>query len=369
MELKKQPNQKLRYNILTIIIYAIGIILLAQLFNLQIVHGEEYRQTSNTRLTREATLKAARGNITDRSGNNLVTTKMGSNLELYKTKIDNQTLNQTILKIIELLEKNKDTYIDNLPITVEPYAFKQKEEQAQKKWKKENDIDENATAEHAFQKLKEKYDIQEQNLQKARKIMVVRYEITKNVFSNIKPITIAKNISNKSLNQIREQSSKFPGTAVNNEPIVTYPYGSLASHVLGYVGAINEQEYEQKKDTYSMNDQIGRSGIEYSLEEYLKGTDGIKQIDMSVDGSITEEYISQEPVAGANVALTIDANIQLAAEKALKENIQKIANGEYGEKSQAKAGAAIVMNVKTGEVLALASYPDYEPELFIKRNY
>ena len=247
MELKKQPNQKLRYNILTIIIYAIGIILLAQLFNLQIVHGEEYRQTSNTRLTREATLKAARGNITDRSGNNLVTTKMGSNLELYKTKIDNQTLNQTILKIIELLEKNKDTYIDNLPITVEPYAFKQKEEQAQKKWKKENDIDENATAEQAFQKLKEKYDIQEQNLQKARKIMVVRYEITKNVFSNIKPITIAKNISNKSLNQIREQSSKFPGTAVNNEPIVTYPYGSLASHVLGYVGAINEQEYEQKK--------------------------------------------------------------------------------------------------------------------------
>ena len=100
------------------LIYIVGIVLLLQLFNLQIVNGEEYRETSNTRLTRESSLKAARGNVTDRSGNKLVTTQIGYSLEIYKTKLDNNTFNQTILNLVELLEKNKDTYIDNFPITV-----------------------------------------------------------------------------------------------------------------------------------------------------------------------------------------------------------------------------------------------------------
>lgn len=165
-----------------ILTYIIGIILLMQLFNLQIVHGEEYRQTSNTRLTRESNLKAARGDLTDRTGNKLVTTRMGYTLELNKTKIDNQTLNKTILSLIELLEKNKDKYVDNLPITVEPYDFTYKEIESQKRWKKENNIDENMTAQEAFEKLKEKYGIQEEDNKKARKIMVVRYEITRNRF-------------------------------------------------------------------------------------------------------------------------------------------------------------------------------------------
>ena len=358
--------QMLRCHIIIIITYIVGTILLIQLFNLQIIHGGEYRQTSNTRLTRETSLKAARGDITDATGNKLVTTKTGFSLELYKTKIDNQTLNKSILRLIELLEKNEDSYIDNLPITVNPYKFTYDEEEAQKEWKEENNIDENATAEQAFNKLKEKYEIVEDDVQKARKIMAVRYEITNNAFSNIRPITISKNISYLSANQIKEQSGILPGAAVITEPILTYPYGSLASHILGYVGAISEEEYEQKKETYGINDVIGKEGIEYTMEEYLKGQDGIRQIDMSVDGTITEEYISKEAEAGCNVALTIDANLQKVTENALEKNIKKIANGGYGTKRDAKAGAAIVMNVKTGEILAMASYPNYEPELFIK---
>ena len=365
MEDKNTRNEKLRYNIITIMIYLVGVILLIQLFNLQVVHGEEYRETSNTRLSRESTLKAARGDITDALGNKLVTTKTGFSLELYKTKVDNQTFNTTILNLIELLEKNKDNYIDNLPITVEPYAFTSENEETQKQWKRENEIDENATAEEAFQKLKAKYEIQEEDPKKARKIMVVRYEITKNGFSNIKPVTIAKDISSTSVSQIKEQSNRFPGAAVITEPVVTYPYGSLASHILGYVSAISADEYETRKETYQMNDIIGKTGIQYTLEDYLKGQDGIRQIDMSIDGTITGEYITKEAVAGNNVTLTIDANLQKATEKILEENIQKLANGENGKKYDANAGAAIVMNVKTGEILALASYPDYEPELFM----
>lgn len=367
MQPKTDHNERIRYNLLTILIFVIGFILLAKLFNLQIIHGQEYLETSNTRLTRESTLKAARGDITDRSGNKLVTTTMGFSLELYKTKIDTQTLNTTILNLIYLLEENKDNYVDNLPIIVNPIAFKQKSEEEQKKWKKENEIDENATAEEAFEQLKEKYKIQTDNVEDARKIMTVRYETTIEGFSNIKPITISKNISRQSANQIKEQSDKFPGTSLVTEPVIEYPYGNLASHLLGYVGSINEEEYKANKSVYKMNDVIGRAGIQYTLEEYLKGQDGVKQIDMAVDGSITEEYISEEAIAGNNVTLTIDANLQKKVEAALESNIKKIANGAYDNKKyDCKAGAAVVMNVKNGEVLALASYPDYEPELFVK---
>ena len=226
-------------------------------------------------------------------------------------------------------------------------------------------IDENASAEEAFKKLKEKYDIQEDKEENARKIMTVRYETTIEGFSNIKPITISTDISRESANKIREQSDKFPGTSLVTEPVIQYPYKTLASHLLGYVGKINQEEYKANKDTYQMNDLIGREGIQYTLEEYLKGKDGVRQIDMAVDGTITEEYISKEAIAGNNVALTIDANLQKKVEDALEKNIKKIANGEIdNKKHNAKTGAAVVMNVKTGDVLAMASYPSYEPELF-----
>lgn len=335
-----------------------------QLFNLQIVNGEEYRQTSNTRLTRESTLKAARGDLTDRSGNKLVTTKIGYSLEIYKTKLDNKTFNQTILNLIELLEKNKDKYIDNFPITVSPYKYTLQGEEL-KEWKEENKIEQNATAEQAFAIFKEKYGIEEQDEKKARKIIAVRYEMTRNGISNIKPVTVSKNISSASVNQIEEQSAYFPGVAITKEPVVTYPYGSLASHILGYIGAISPEEYKTKKDKYDINDIIGKTGIEYTLEDYLKGEDGTKQVEMSVDGTITGEYTTKEAVKGADISLTIDANLQQKVEKALADNIKKIREGKYGKAYNAEGGAAIVMNVKTGEVLALASNPDYEPELYV----
>ena len=170
-----EPAQKLRYNIIIVITYIVGFVLLVQLFNLQIINGSQYRETSNTRLTRESTVKAARGNITDSSGNKLVTTKTGFSLELYKTKIDNDVFNNAIYNLIVLLENNKDKYNDNLPITVNPYAFTAKDEETQKSWKKEYGIDENATAEEAFNFLKKKYDIKQEDPEKARKIMKSYY--------------------------------------------------------------------------------------------------------------------------------------------------------------------------------------------------
>lgn len=355
---------KVRYNIILLSIYIIGIILLVQLFNLQIVKGQEYRKQSNTRLTRETTIKAARGNICDRNGNKLVSTKMEFNLELYKTKIDNKTLNQTILDMINILDKNEDTYIDNLPIKVEPFDFIGSDETIQS-WKKTNKMQEDLSAEECFYKLKQKYEIIQENVQDARKIMGVRYEISSKGYSSTKTVELAKNISRTSMLEISEQNSNFPGINIITVPTVVYNSGTLASHILGTVGKITQPELEEKTN-YDINDIIGKTGIQYVFEEYLRGKDGIKQIDMAVDGTVTDEYTEKEAVSGSDVILTIDANLQKVAEEALKEDIEKIASGGFAEKSNANAGAVVVMNVKSGEVLALASYPDYEPQLFVE---
>ena len=114
-----------------------------------------------------------------------------------------------------------------------------------------------------------------------------------------------------------------------------------------------------------MTDYIGKTGIELMFERFLRGENGLMQTDMSVDGTLTGEYITQEAIAGNDVILTIDANLQRAAETALAENIVRIREGGFGRAFRAIAGSAVVIDVRTGEVLAMASYPDFYPELFL----
>ena len=119
----KKANVNLRFNVLTVLVYIIGIVLIAQLFNLQIVHGAEYREESNTRLTRESTIEAARGSILDKTGTPLVSTTAHFSLEMYKTKVDDNTLNQDILNMISVLEKYQISYSDTFPISINPFFF------------------------------------------------------------------------------------------------------------------------------------------------------------------------------------------------------------------------------------------------------
>ena len=358
----KQDNN-VRFNIIILAVYFIGIILLVQLFNLQIIKGDEYREQSNTRLTRESILEAARGNICDRTGEKLVSSKTQFDLSIYKTKIDNKALNNSILNAIKILEKNSDSFQDNLPIKVEPFDFTIDSENL-KKWKESNKIKEDFSAEQCFNFFKQKYEIEEENVQTARKIMAIRYEISSHGYSSTKTVTIAKNISRSSMLEINEQNSMFPGMNIVTKPTVNYNLGTSASHVLGTIGKITEDELKGKENKYDINDVIGKTGVQYVFEDYLKGENGIKQIDMAVDGTVTDEYIVKEAIAGSDVILSIDANLQKKAEEALKNDINKIASGGYSEKSDAKSGACVVMNVNSGEILAMCSYPDYEPQLF-----
>ena len=358
---KKSIN--FRYNIATIFTYLIGIILIVQLFNLQIVHGAKYREESNTRLTRESVLEADRGEILDRSGNVLVSSSQKFNLELYKSKIDTDTLNESILKIIQVLEKYDVSYTDSFPININPFGYTISDTSLSN-WKKNNNIDSDATAEEAFYKFKDKYKIKNEDITEVRKIIAIRYAIVKEGYSSTKALTIAKDIPREAIAEFSEKGDDFPGINIAVQPVRQYKEGTLASHILGYASKISDTEYQQKKDTYNQNDIIGKTGIEYLFEEYLKGKDGIKQIDMAVDGTITAEVVEKEAVSGSNVVLTIDSKLQKIAEEALKDNIEKIKSGGFGKAYEAKGGSCVVMNVKTGEVLAMASYPDYNPQSF-----
>ena len=350
---------------MTVFVYVIGIILVFRLFTLQIIHGQEYREQSNTRLSRKSELEAARGSILSSSSVPLVTTTSELSLEMYKTKVDADTLNIHILNMINVLEKYKVKYVDNFPISINPFKFTIEGEKLEK-WKKKNKIDKDATAEETFYKFKEKYKIQNtEKIDEIRKIITIRYEIAKEGYSSVKTVKIADNIPRGALDEFSERSSDFSGINIVTHPVRKYTSGNLASHILGYASRIDPDEYAKRKEYYSPNDIIGKTGVEAVFEEYLKGKNGVKQIDMNVDGTVTAEYTSEEAVAGSDIVLTIDANLQKVAEDSLKNTINKIASGGFPERYDTKAGACVVMNVKNGEILAMASYPDYSPEDFV----
>ena len=291
---KEQIN--LRFNIATLFVYIVGIILIIQLLNLQIINGDYYREQSNIRLTRISKIQGARGDILDRTGNVLATVRKSYNVELYKTNIETEGLNNAILELINVLEKNGESYEDTFPIKINPFEYTIKDEKLAT-WKEKYDLEENITAEQAFYKFKDKYKITNENIEDIRKIIAIRYRITTEGYSSTKSLEIAMDIKEETVAELSERSGKFAGINLVEDSIRTYTSGSLASHIIGYIGNINPDEYNKLKDTYDSNDVIGRTGIESLFEDYLKGKDGEKQIDMAVDGTITAEVVDQEAIS------------------------------------------------------------------------
>ncbi|MDD4066701.1 MAG: penicillin-binding protein 2 [Clostridia bacterium] len=356
-----------RYIFLYIIVFLVAIVLISTLFYLQIIKGEEYRTQSNNRLLRENVVQAPRGDILDRNNNVLVSNKMGFSLMLYKINISTEKLNESLLKITNILIKNGDKYVNTLPIGFDENGnviFTNSEEN-QVIWKENYKYNSEDTAYDVLLKLKEKYKIQNEDLQEVRIIAGQRFDIEKTGYGAFYPYQISSNISRQTINEIEEQNDNFPGINISTIPLRMYTMGSFAAHILGYTGSVSIDDLKNNS-IYSRNDIIGRSGIEYVFEKYLKGTNGIKKVEMDFNGKINEEYEVDPSIKGNDVILTIDGNLQKVAEEKLKDNIEKISSGGFKYKYEdANAGSVIVMDVNTGEILAMASYPTYDPSLFI----
>ena len=237
------------------------------------------------------------------------------------------------------------------------------------------------SAKVAFEKIRKYYEIDESlSDQDARKILVVRNLIKSQGYKTYYPVTLASNVSEETISFVEENAANMSGISISSEPIRYYPNGSLASHVLGYVGKIPSQKLDEylnnKEKEYQSDDIIGLTGIEATQEDNLKGIDGYKKVKVNATGKITDELEVKEPVSGDTVYLTLDMDLQKVAEEGLEKTIKVANNGgtfksDYGDVSvsggavNAKTGAVIAVDIKTGEVLASASYPDYDPNLFV----
>ena len=168
--------------------------------------------------------------------------------------------------------------------------------------------------------------------------------------------------------QISEKNTDYPGITISTDSQRKYGYGNLASHIIGYIGKISQEEYNKNKETdnpYKNDDYVGKTGIESLFEDYLRGKDGKEEIEMSVDGTVTGSSVAENAMQGSTVVLTIDAKLQKVAEEALKNNIDKIKSGGFGKSYNAEGGSVVVLDVKTGEVRAMASLPDYNPNSWV----
>ena len=366
-----ESNKKLRFALLNLILIFAGILLIGQLVKLQIIKGDDYRLASQSRLFREAATQAPRGEIFDRNGLIMVTNREAFKVEIVKTPIDPEQLARMLLILVEVIEKNNDTYVDNFPMTVNPINLDtelkgDKLESFKKKFKikesKISDVD-------IFKKVCDFYKIPgDFTIQQARKVVALRYEMNLRAISQFDTVTIAEDVSKETVAVLEERHLDFPGVSITVEPVREYPLGPVASHAVGYIGKISQKELDLRKNQgYKYNDVIGKDGLESTLEEMLKGKNGLKRVEMDSMGRLTGEIggIPAEP--GNNVYLTLDLNLQKVAEKTLKDTIEKISSGGAGDKFQdAKSGSVVAIDVKTGEILALANYPSYDPSVFVK---
>ena len=275
-----------------------------------------------------------------------------------------------------ILEKNI-----NPKISVSKFQYVSYKEKID--WLTKHRINVDSNSKEAFYLLREKYNIDEKlSRYEARGILVMIEQLNKQGYKAYQPINVAQGIENKTVARIEENNIELQGIQVSVEPARYYPNGHLTAHTLGYMGKISQpseiQRYLTERDDYSLNDSIGKTGIEQKFEEYLNGNDGTKRVEVDAYGNTVTVLEETKAVPGDNVYLTIDAHLQKVAEESLKHALEQIqVNGEFQSKwgnykykededlSYATSGAVVAIDIKTGEILAIASYPAYDPNLFV----
>ena len=458
MEERKKVD---RLSIIKNLILVAFVVILVKILYMTTFKYEHYTELAENKTYKQLLIKAPRGEIKDRYGRllagnkNLFTVQVSGDEIKRKDSNGKSMANDICLKLINLLEKNNEEYIDEFPIYIQNGKYYYTFDKNIREYKNNNNIPQELDAKESFyylvdqlvsegvltqddrklevsklqkklnengyyppilvskwlfteQKNKqdwlESYGIEDSKItakkafyeirnnknykidknlsdSDARKILVVRDLIKSQGYSQYNPITIATDISQKTISQLEESAIELPGVSVAVEPVRYYPNTTLASHILGHMGKMpsgQEDKYLNREEgkTYSKGDTVGISGIEKSYEEQLRGVDGYKKVQVDALGRITRELDVSEPKSGDTVYLSIDKDLQEDTENALKGVLEALRVGgtyksKYGNKTfssaakNAASGAVIAIDAKNGDVLSMASYPNYNPNKFV----
>ena len=354
-----------------------------RLIFLQLVNGDSFRAQATNTTDYKFTVTAARGDIVDSKGERIASSTTGYNVVLNKLLMGDEDLDTMLQKIVGLLGKNGESWNDSLligqPDAAGRYEFtavsdNAAEQKALAAMKDNLGLQQYATADDVMEKLVEDYDLADFSLYWQRVLSGIHYEMQLQAFSNVNNFVMAENVSEATVATIKENSLSLPGVEIVETSTRSYEQGTVLPHVLGRVGKITAEKwkvtdengqvtYPLKEKGYNMNDIIGISGLESAYEDELRGKDGVETITRNSDGVIVNTALTTVPEPGHTVQLTIDSEFQKAVDQALAKNVEWIKN-TYADSKQANAGAVVVIDVKTGGVLAASNYPSFDQNLY-----
>ncbi len=343
--------------------------LLLVLYSIQVVNRAAYQEEGRNTVTRIETVPAARGDILDRYGRVLVTNAVSYDIHIERSAlVTDEDPNGILLALIDLTEKAGIHHTDTLPITSDaPFEFTEMDEIQTGRmtdWLQHFELEELSAGE-VMDWMRSHYSIPEEYTPaQARLAAGVRWELELRTLFGIVDYVFAAGLDQGMIAAVSERCYPGVSVALGSHRVYRTPY---AAHLLGRIGPMDKDQVEKYTALgYPMNALVGQDGAESAFEEYLHGFDGKRVTIRSTDGEILSSYFTEEPRAGADVTLTLDLSAQQVTEEALSAEIAKINDDRLkkakpGEAVQlAQGGAAVVIQVGTGDVLACASYPSFD---------
>ena len=386
---KKQ--EIVRFVILGVLVAVVLIIFSYELTIIQIAQVDYYKNKATAVTVTKQMVPAVRGEIVDRYGRPFTTNRVGYDIILDRAYLPYGQENEIILELTELMEDLGKEWIDHLPITKEePFMFTENSDAEIAKLKKALGVNDYATAEECMHWLADPkfynlytYETDPDTGKETaipyppkiqRKLAGIRYEMVQQAFSLENPYTFASDVGSVVRDNIMERSYRLLGVDIIESPVREYVDGTLAPHILGITGPIYKEEMDTLKEQglwwsrenpsgYRGNERLGKSGIEYSYESTLRGISGERMITLDARGNVVNVEETVPPTPGNTVVLTLDRDLQRAAQEALESVIlgyQNNPNLSHENGRDTSAGAVVVQDPKTGEILAMANYPSYD---------